>query len=1078
MSVLTRHLSTAFVAAATALHDQGDSYAPVGSSAAWLPLRKKLEQATRLAQLPLAAAFDKAIERAVTRFQRECSDSHLAAATLALLSADAPDAHIFRQIAIEELVLSAHANTGRLLDWYRRQVRITVQCYATPLPSWSTLAPAISLFLGSLLPQALAEQHGLRPMLPDALERDLLDDVRMHTPGQESPLPLAMLLSDQRVIAAGSGTIAHVHQTQTVVQGDFYAAPSQPVPDLAALYRRYCTFLIETFGMLDFRGMMQVQHAMKVPLEDVYVPLTGQGTLLSREQPLAATHWHVPAPPERWSMVSGATAPLHTFLRDTPCLVILGGPGAGKSTLIRYILLSLARGHARHQPGLHTDWLPIFFPIAAFAEARRERRRRDLAPLDYLGEYYEGLSQPDYTPLFQRALVMGTAMVLLDGLDEVRTDRGELIHCLEAFVREWDAPGNRFVATSRIAGYVDAPLDEQVFTRVTILPLSDAEIEHFIMRWIRAYESTGEPTGAERSPDAIRELQRRTELHARTLSDAVFANPDVTDLARNPLLLTILALIHNQGARLPDRRVDLYRLCVEALAETWNRARSLSGREIDVYLGDEKLDERFVVNLLGPAALWIHGEQPGGLVDQRDLERHLTATLIQTDGLPRGRAQRLARSFIELMRRDTGLLQERGYQRFGFLHLTFEEYLAARGLLESVTVADPDALIHTYCTDPRWREVLRLAIASAPQREAQRLLLHLLAAPTTVEGRGRPVVLAGECLLDIGRNSATQRAWSAVVERLVTLLDDAGVPLTTRVDGGHVLGHLGDPRLPEMPNGQASAGAYWCTITAGPFWFSSDRAAEGGNAAQATLRQIPLPYSFRLARFPVTNAEYAHFVAAGGYSKRRWWTPEGWAFLRPGGHRSPLDHQDQPITHPGLWGEAQFNRPAQPVVGVSWYEAVAYCTWLTAQGHRAGWLPADNCLRLPTSLEWERAARHIDQRRYPWGDDAPTIEHANYEATRLRAPAPVGCFPIGSAVCGAQDLAGNVWEWTTTLWEGVLENEPCEDVRLSERPVIRGGAFNWEADYLACSTRYWFHPGHRYNLLGFRVAWADEKREI
>ena len=483
---------------------------------------------------------------------------------------------------------------------------------------------------------------------------------------------------------------------------------------------------------------------------------------------------------------------------------------------------------------------------------------------------------------------------------------------------------------------------------------------------------------------------------------------------------------------------------------------------MDVYLGDEKIDERFVVNLLGPAALWLHGEQPGGLVEQGELERHLANTLAQTDGLPRGRAQRLAQSFIDLMRRDTGLLQERGYRRFGFMHLTFEEYLAARALLESVTVPDPDSLFHRYCAEPHWREVVRLAVAAAPQREAQRLLLHMLDAPTAPPQRGRPVVLAGECLLDIGRNGATQRAWAAVVARLVALLADAAAPLTARIGAGETLGQLGDPRLLDPASGDSSLHTpYWCELGAGPFWHV---AGDGHPGAREQLERRALPASLRLARYPVTNAEYQRFVAAGGYGERRWWAEGGWQFL--------CGAQNAPLGQPALWDAAPFNGPSQPVVGVSWYEADAYCRWLSAEGRQAGWLAAGARLRLPTALEWERAARHTDRRRFPWGDEHPDGERANYDGSGLRAPTPVGCFPAGAAACGALDMAGNVWEWTATPWGGPHSPAPRADFAPDETPIICGGAFNWGASYLRCEARYWFKPGQRHNLLGFRLVWG------
>jgi formylglycine-generating enzyme required for sulfatase activity len=1055
MSDLAASLGASIVAVAAALADEA------AADPKATPLTARLRGLTALGEGAPAAGLGRAIAQAEARLR----DEHPAAAgpLIALLRDPRPAAARFRAAAVEELLLAGEPDLARLVEVYRREVRAALAATGDEAPPWRLIGPPLIRLLGDLLPAACAGQARLRRCLPDDAERALIDRLRAARRAAFPAEPFG-----QSIVATSGAAIAQVRQT--IVHGDLYTLPASPAPDLPLLYARYRAFVAETFGSLDFRGMMQVQAATRIALERIYVPLQGRAPHDERnpDAPIAS---------------------LHEFVRTQPLLVVLGDPGSGKSTLVRYLLLSLTRGDARRDLGLDPLWLPIFFPVAAFAAARSRPGAGDLSPLEYLSAYYGGLSQPDYGPLFARALAMGRALVLFDGLDEVRDDRQAIVRALEAFVREWDAPGNRFVATSRIVGYSEAPLDPDLFAVVTIQPLSDDLIRAFIERWSRAYAAIGAPsasTDGDLLHDLMREaanaeLERRVAAHVAALSTAVFSTPQVTDLARNPLLLTILALIHNQGARLPDRRADLYRLCVEALAETWNRTRSLSGRPIAVQLGDEQIDERFVVNVLGPVALWLHGERAGGLIEQDELEHHIAATLARSDGLPRRRARRLAREFIELTRRDTGLLIERGYRRFAFLHLTFEEYLAARGLLESVVVERPDDLLQRYALDPRWHEVLRLAIASASQREAQRLLLILLATPAGDEQRGLPAVLAGECLLDAGRNAAGGRAWEAGLAALLAVVADPAVPLNIRVAAGGVLGRLGDPRLLDPATGRAvgAGGAaipdYWCDVPAGTFWHGDEGQRRRRRAA---LKPVELPYAFRIARYPVTNAEFARYIAAGGYGDPRWWSETGRAFLQPDGRRAPPEEPGAPITQPGLWTVASYNGPTQPVVGVSWYEAAAFCAWLTAEGRAAGWLYPGEVLRLPTALEWERAARHLDQRLYPWGDDPPDTGRANFAACALRAPSPIGCFPAGAAACGALDLAGNVWEWTCSLAEALEERAPRADVALHETPAIKGGAFNWEAEGLRCGAYNRFPPTQRYNLLGFRLVWVAAEEHV
>ncbi|MBK9713417.1 MAG: NACHT domain-containing protein [Kouleothrix sp.] len=511
---------------------------------------------------------------------------------LALLQQDEAALRQFRQIAVEELVLSAQPNLGRLLDHYRHEVRFLSLLCKQDLPPWQEIEPGLRLFFGDLLPRAIADQPMLRPLLLEQAEIQALDQMRAATHAAEDSSAalrriealveelVALPKVTQSLGAEGGATISGVQQ---VIARNYYAAPELAKPDLARLYRRYCAFLAETYGRLNFSGILQMQQFGVLRLEDVYVPLSGRAqrqpgdryfdTLRQRPSlPLLTAPFSVRNPTR-----TEPAPPLHNLVRDTALLVVLGDPGAGKSTLVRYLMLSLVEGFAGERLGLVDEWLPILLPVAAFADARA--KTPDLAPMDYLSAYYTGLSQPDYGPLFRRALLGGRALVLIDGLDEVREQRREIVHCLEAFVREWDAPGNRFVATSRIAGYDEAPLDDALFLRVDTQQLDDDGIRLFAAKWSLAIERAGTQP-SERDRQVVEaEICRRADGRRLSLCSAVFANPGVTELARNPLLLTILALIHNQGTRLPDRRVELYRLCVETLAETWNRARSLSRRE-------------------------------------------------------------------------------------------------------------------------------------------------------------------------------------------------------------------------------------------------------------------------------------------------------------------------------------------------------------------------------------------------------------------------------------------------------------------------------------------------------------------
>jgi len=238
-----------------------------------------------------------------------------------------------------------------------------------------------------------------------------------------------------------------------------------------------------------------------------------------------------------------------------------------------------------------------------------------------------------------------------------------------------------------------------------------------------------------------------------------------------------------------------------------------------------------------------------------------------------------------------------------------------------------------------------------------------------------------------------------------------------------------------------------------------------------TLRQMTLPYTYRIGRYAVTNVEYRRFIEAGGYQERRWWTEHGWRYLQPGSERW-YESSDERITLPRFWEDSTYNQPTQPVVGVSWYEAAAYCAWLTEVGRAAGWLATGDAIRLPTSLEWERAARGTDQRRYPWGDDAPDAERANYDATGINHPTAVGCFPAGAAACGALDMAGNVMEWMSTLERERDQAVPEKDFTPNERVLASWSAYHNQSEQLSCGARGWNNPNDRIDYWAFRVVWS------
>ncbi len=217
---------------------------------------------------------------------------------------------------------------------------------------------------------------------------------------------------------------------------------------------------------------------------------------------------------------------------------------------------------------------------------------------------------------------------------------------------------------------------------------------------------------------------------------------------------------------------------------------------------------------------------------------------------------------------------------------------------------------------------------------------------------------------------------------------------------------------------------------------------------------------------PVTNGQYAEFIADGGYDQSRWWTPDGWRHRIDADLIAPMhwqrDGDGWVYTRFGVTSSVVSN---EPVVHVCFHEAQAYAAW-------AG-------KRLPTEVEWEKAARYDPasdrSRRYPWGDEPPTVRHANLGQRHL-SPAPVGAYPDGASPLGVHQLIGDVWEWVDADFHGYPGfvafpyREYSEVFFGAAYKVLRGGSFG--TDPVACrgTFRNWDYPTRRQIFSGFRCA--------
>lgn len=531
--------------------------------------------------------------------------------------------------------------------------------------------------------------------------------------------------------------------------------------DLDALAERYRQHIVRWFQHLSFQGMTPTARAILLPLEKVYVELRavaevpeaadsfsveerrllleaddrdpkGKDELLRQLDVLRRERWGRSIP-ERKSIAAAL------YHRDQRAFVILGDPGSGKSTLLHFLALVHAQGsetaaNRLEIDAVEADRLPIFVPLAAFDDMLRETP--GLTLLEFLPRYYDrrrGL--PGLGPLFLHALETGRALLLLDGLDEVLDSgtRGYVAQQAGALIGEWSLRGVRFAVSSRFVGYREAPMPGSLPT-LSVLDFGEKEIEVFVHRWSHAYEAWA-------AGDATPEALRKARDLERDLLDDVRSNDSVRRLAANPLMLTLLALLRRQVGKLPHRRVQLYEAYVSTMLDNWLAARSQGAREKAVVA----LDRHQAENILIPMALWLQREKPSGTAGRAELESMLTEICLKEKGhvretatVPQLReAEEHARRFLREMREMTGLLVARGYDAFGFLHLTFQEYFAGRAL--ALLGADERwEILHSHLHDPRWREPIllcagRLGVAENRRKEVTIFVRRILSTPDPTE---------------------------------------------------------------------------------------------------------------------------------------------------------------------------------------------------------------------------------------------------------------------------------------------------------------------------------------------------------
>ncbi len=510
------------------------------------------------------------------------------------------------------------------------------------------------------------------------------------------------------------------------------AAPVEVVPNRPPL--DYHQNLVHKYRWLDIAGI-DSDRAFKLPLDEIYVRLRVVSATDDTDDYVEDT----------------STFDIQTALERYSKLVIVGDPGSGKSTFLKFIALTLGECMIADKAALAAQRLsmdpplptPIFLSCWDLSEYLQRFSRASLdAMIDFIVDRVGETGWPIDRADFVALLKDHPFIILVDGLDEVPTDEGRHIvrQLIEELVGRY--PNSRYVVTSRIRAYTGDTVLGQNFARCDIQPFSKEERTAFLKNWVNQLFKVRKSSDAT-SVDATAELDALTEA---------IETSSIRLLAVNPLLLTVIAIVHWNRKRLPEQRVDLYDECVDVLLgqrkQAEQRLISRDTRLFDESYSEDRLDQR----------TWVRkrfAELAYAIISRSDeeLDRAAAIEILAPHFAQDERAdpKALAERFLERQELRSGLLVRRGIASYRFVHLTFLEYLAAWHLA-SRDLSKTLEIIALHFREPKWFETLQLLggeLANRSDEHLDKFVSWLLdSAGDTVREQAPVIALAANIVRD------------------------------------------------------------------------------------------------------------------------------------------------------------------------------------------------------------------------------------------------------------------------------------------------------------------------------------------